>query len=291
MLKTITTAILSLCIISQAQAISGPELAKRQCRSVHLGYKKSVNDPSYAYIDLKVDKSAPGTYFCALGFHMGYLGMQELPNGKKVVIFSIWEPNHGQNPKAVPEDRRTKLIRKGEGVRTGRFGNEGTGGQSFYNYDWKVGESVSFLVKSQRINDAATRYTGYFFNNQSQQWQLMTEFQTLAKGKQLGNGIYSFVEDFRRNYESAKISRRAQYLNAYASADGKTWKPMTNARFTADNTPSENVDAGPVKQGFFLQTGGETTQTTTKLWQGMETNTVPQTAMKPLPKEIQDSLK
>lgn len=286
MLKTITTALLSLALATSSQAISKEELVKRQCRSIHLGYKKVVNDPSYAYVELAVEKSSPGTYFCALGFHMGYLGMQELSNGKKVVIFSIWEPHHGENPVNVPDDKRAKLIRKGEGVRTARFGNEGTGGQSFFDYDWQIDEKVSFLVKSVKLNDTTTRYSGYFYNNKKKEWQFMTEFQTLAKGKQLGNGIYSFIEDFRRNYKSAKISRRAKFTNGWSSADGKSWKPMLTARFTGDVTPSENVDAGPINNGFFLQTGGETTQKTTKLWATMQTPASDTAKLKPLPKGL-----
>lgn len=288
MLKLFTTVILSLTLVVTSQAINKEELAKRQCRSIHLGYTKSVDDPSYAYIDLNVEKSSPGTYFCALGFHMGYLGMQELVDGKKVVIFSVWEPENGQVAKNIPENMRVKLIRKGEGVRTARFGGEGTGSQSFFDYDWQVGEKVSFLVKSIRVNDTTTRYTGYFFNNHTKNWQLMTEFQTLAKGKQLGNGIYSFVEDFRRDYESTKVIRKANYTNAWASADAKSWLPMQTARFTGDSTPSNNVDAGKINHGFFLQTGGSTSQSHTKLWQTMETNPAPKVSIKVLPKELTD---
>lgn len=289
MLKIITFAILSLTLAVTSQAISKEELVKRQCRSIHLGYAKSVDDPCYAYIDLSVEKSSPGSYFCALGFHMGYIGMQELADGKKVIIFSVWEPNNGEVEKNVPENMRVKLIRKGEGVRSSRFGGEGTGGQSFYDYDWKISEKVSFLVKSIRVNDTTTRYTGYFYNNKAKRWQLMTEFQTLAKGKQLGNGIYSFVEDFRRNHESAKIIRKASYTNAWASADAKAWRPMPKARFTGDSTPSENVDAGQINHGFFLQTGGTTTQTTSKLWSTIETTPAPKKSIKVLPKELTDT--
>ena len=194
---------------------------------------------------------------------MGHLGMQELANGKKVIIFSVLEHKNGRISKNVPENMRVKLIRKGDDV---RFSSEGSGGQSFYDYDWQIREKVSFLVKSIRVNDTTTRYTGYFYNNKTKGWQLMTEFQTLAKGKQLGNGIYSFVEDFLRNYQSATVVRKASYTNAWASTDAKTWRPMPKARFTGDSTPSKNVDAGQISHGFFLQTGGTTNQATSKLW-------------------------
>lgn len=247
----------------------GTELAKRQCRSVHLGYQGGPADAAAAYVEVKVDKSAPGTYYCALGFNKGYIGMQELANGKKVMIFSVWEPNHGQNQNDVPEEKRTKLIRVGEGVRTGRFGGEGTGGQSFYDYDWQVGESIKFCIKAQPEGDSNTRYTGWFFDNKRKVWQLMTEFRTITKGERLGGGLYSFVEDFRRNYESALIERVAQYHNGWAMDANGTWTMLKNANFTADGTPSETIDAGPVNSGFFLATGGKTTMKTTQLWAKM----------------------
>ena len=60
----------------------------------------------------------------------GHFGMQELGNGKKLLLFSVW--NSGQNdPKAVAADKRVKLRHQDAKVRIGRFGGEGTGGQSF----------------------------------------------------------------------------------------------------------------------------------------------------------------
>lgn len=249
-----------------ANAIEPEELAKKQCRSVHLGYQDLTKDTAAAYMEVEVKKSAPGTYFCALGFNKGYFGMQELANGKKVIIFSVWDPSHGQDPRKVPDEKRAKLLEVGEGVRTGRFGGEGTGGQSFYDYDWQIGENIKFFVKAEPVEDYATRYKGWFYDNKRKTWQLMTEFQTPTKGGRLGRGLYSFVEDFRRNYESAKIERVADYKNGWwMDAEGK-WSPMLKFKFTADPTPSKNIDAGSVKDGFFLATGGATEMKTTELW-------------------------
>jgi hypothetical protein len=43
------------------------------------------------------------------------------------------------------------------------------------------------------------------------------------------------------------------------------WEPLLKARFTADSNPVLNIDAGPAVSGFFLATGGETKNETTKL--------------------------
>lgn len=267
MIRTIfALTTLALGFSATTHAIEPAELAKRQCRSVHLSYKDIQHDAAAAYMEVEVKKSSPGTYFCALGFNKGYFGMQELANGKKVMIFSVWEPDHGQDPRKVPDENRAKLIEKGEGVRTGRFGGEGTGGQSFYDYDWQIGENIKFFVRAEPVGDKMTKYKGWFYDNKRNTWQLMTEFQTLTKGGRLGRGLYSFVEDFRRNYQSAKVARVADYKNGWwMDAQGK-WSPLLKFKFTADPTPSNNIDAGKVEDGFFLATGGETEMKTTELW-------------------------
>lgn len=262
---------------------SPEELVKRQCRSIHLGFK--MGESVALYNEIVPQKSAPGTYFCALGFNRGYFGMQELANGKKVVIFSTWDDAKGDDKNAVTEENRAKLIEQGEGVRVGRFGGEGTGAQSFYDYDWKIGEPTRFLVQAAQVDDH-TEFAGWFFDATAKKWQLMTRFQTPTKGLLLKGG-YSFIEDFRRNYESAQISRRAVFQNAWSLGKNDKWTRLTTAKFTGDTTPSKNVDAGPEGAGFFLQTGGETENKTTPLWKEM-TNTA--STMK-LPEGVVDLLK
>ena len=155
-----------------------------------------------------------GSYFAVCGFSKGYFGIQELGSGKKVAIFSVWEPGKQNNPNATPEQRRVKAIASGDGVRVKRFGGEGTGGQSFYDYDWKVGESVRFAVFAKSDGQDRTQYAGYIYVPEEHRWQHMATFSTLANGHLL-RGYYSFVEDFRRDGESARIVHRANYGNGW----------------------------------------------------------------------------
>src|SRR6185369_7546018 len=92
------------------------------------------------------DHCAEGTYFAVWGWVSGDFGLQERGGGEKVLIFSVWDQSQGNNPNDVPEKDRVRLIHQGEGVRIGRFGNEGTGGQSFFDYDWKSGQTYHFYV-------------------------------------------------------------------------------------------------------------------------------------------------
>lgn len=136
-----------LAAVSFVHAQSPEVLAKRQCRSVHIRQDGHPAQAAALYNEVKARTSVPGTYFCAMNFDDGYIGFQEQSNGRKVIIFSIWDPvSHGDNPNSVPEEERTKLLKLGENARAGRFGGEGTGGQSFVDYPWEVGENMRFLV-------------------------------------------------------------------------------------------------------------------------------------------------
>jgi hypothetical protein len=59
--------------------------------------------------------------------------------------------------------------------------------------------------------------------------------------------------------------RRAEFGNGWVKAAKGDWEPLTAARFTADANPVLNIDAGATGQKFFLATGGDTENTTTKL--------------------------
>ena len=132
--------------LTLATAFADEKLAGIACRSVHLNFP--APEGTAYYNEVTVEKSAEGTYFCVCGFNQGYFGIQEKDRGKKVVIFSVWDPGKQDDPNSVDPEKRVKLISKDEKVRIGRFGNEGTGGQSFLDLDWKPGETYRFLVKA-----------------------------------------------------------------------------------------------------------------------------------------------
>jgi len=237
------------------------------CRSVHLQYPA---ERGAAFLgEVTVERSAEGTYFCVLGWDKGYFGLQELRRGRKLLIFSVWDPGTQDDPEAVEDDRRVRLLHQGEGVRVGRFGNEGTGGQSFYDYDWKVGETYRLLVTAEPDGER-TAYSGWFLEPESGAWRHLVTFSTITGGRLLG-GYYSFVEDFRRDRVSATRERRARYGNGWVrDADGR-WVALTRARFTADRNPVLNIDAGTTEEGaFYLATGGDIENTGTPLWETMD---------------------
>ena len=245
-----------------ALAPADEKLKDIACRSVHLGYP--APEAVAFYNEVTVETSADGTYFMVCGWSKGYFGIQELANGKKLVLFSVWDPASGEDPKTVPEEKRVKMLHKGEGVRVGRFGNEGTGGQSFFDYDWKAKETYRFLVTARADGTDRTAYSGFMFVPEDKAWKRLVTFSTLTKGELL-KGHYSFIEDFRRNKVSTTKVRKAQFGNGWVKTTKGEWEPLLKARFTADSNPVLNIDAGPSGQKFFLATGGATENKTTKL--------------------------
>ncbi len=201
-------------------------LESKACRSVHLKYPAS--ESVVFYNEVSVDRSSPGTYFCVCGFNMGYFGIQELTRGRKLIIFSVWDPGRQNDPSAVDKDRRVKVLHQGDDVRVRRFGNEGTGGQSFFDYDWKVGEVYRFMVTAG-IEEARTAFSAYFFLPEEKKWKHLVTFSTLAGGQRLG-GYYSFIEDFRRNRISATKVRKAHFGSGWIKTTEGQWVPAHSGR-------------------------------------------------------------
>jgi hypothetical protein len=242
-----------LMLVLTADASADERLKGLACRSVHLGY--AAPEGVAFYNEVTVDDSAVGTYFAVCGWNKGYYGIQELGNGKKCLIFSVWDSRQN-DAKAVAEEQRVKLVYKDEKVRVGRFGGEGTGGQSFFDYDWKTGQTYRFLVLARR-DDQRTEYSSYFYVPEDKAWKHLATFSTITGGSYL-RGYYSFVEDFKRDKVSTTKLRKAHFGNGWVqSADGK-WKALGEARFTGDSNPATNIDAGVNGGRFFLATGGDT---------------------------------
>ena len=253
--------VLAALALLLAPAHADERLAGIACRSVHLSF------PGPAATDfantVTVDRSAPGTYFMVCGWSKGYFGMQELADGKKVVLFSVWDPGPQNDASAVAEEQRVKLLFKDPDVRVRRFGGEGTGGQSFFDFDWQLGQPYRFLVTAE-AEAGRSIYTGSLFDAESEKWRKLVTFSTPSHGELL-EGCYSFIEDFRRNRVSATQRREALFGDGWLKAADGNWAPIVKARFTADSNPVLNINAGVKLPHFFLATGGDVENADVKL--------------------------
>ncbi|MHC4727084.1 MAG: DUF3472 domain-containing protein, partial [Planctomycetota bacterium] len=172
----------TVCLWASAGTAAEEKLNPRAARSVHLWYP--AEQGIVYYNEVTVEKSYPGSYFCVCGFRHGYFGIQELWKGNKVVIFSVWDPGKQNNPDTVPEDNRVKVLYEGQDVRISRFGNEGTGGRSIFDYPWNVGETYRCMVKTSVDGDKTT-YAAYFYLNEEKKWKHLATFQTITGGDYL----------------------------------------------------------------------------------------------------------
>jgi hypothetical protein len=235
-----------------------PAINPKAARSVHLVYP--APEGTLFYNEATVEESVPGSYFMACGFSRGYFGIQELGDGKKLVLFSVWDPTTGDDPKAVKANDQVEVLAQGEGVEVKRFGGEGTGGQSFWSYDWKIGNTYKFLVSS-KVEGERTVFTGYFFVPEQNRWQRMATFRTKTGGAPL-KGLYSFIEDFRRDGKSAEQVRRARFGGGWLQTTAGDWVALRRARFSADGNTQLHINAGVTGDSFYLQNGGTTINTT-----------------------------
>jgi hypothetical protein len=230
----------------------------RRGPSVHLGYSlPAEKEIEYAYGEVTVPEGedALGSFFMANGFGEGYFGMQVNGPAERRVLFSVWSPFTTDDPAKVPEEDRVTLLRKGEGVRTGEFGNEGSGGQSFLVHPWKAGITYRFLTRVDPAGDGTTTYTSWF--GEAESWRLIASFRRPRTERHL-TGFHSFLENFLDT--TGNVGRRANYANQWVRDTEGTWHPIGTARFTADATASggHRLDyAGGIDgEGFFLRNCG-----------------------------------
>lgn len=225
----------------------------KAARSVHLGW--TAPEGTEFHLAMTVEESTPGSYFMACGWNTGYFGIQELPKGDKIVLFSVWDPTQGDDPKSVPADRRVEVLQQHPDAKIGRFGGEGTGAQCKYPYAWKIGEPCRFLLRAA-VEGEKTTYAAFFRRPDTREWVALATFRALTKGAPL-RGYYSFVEDFRRDGKSVGERRRARYADGWVRTTKDEWVPILKGRFTGDGTPLDTIDAAVKDGGFTLATGGD----------------------------------
>jgi len=232
----------------------------RRGPSVHLNYKlPSDIDAEWLYSELNVPaKMDPvGSYFMANGFGEGYFGMQVNGPKERRVLFSVWSPYDTNDPSEIPESKRIELLKKGEDVHTGKFGNEGSGGQSYWKYSWQTGQTYRFLTQIKPDNQGNTIYTSYFYAPERGSWKLIARFRRPQTDTWMSNP-HSFLENFsaRNGYKT----RKALYGNQWVRDKQGSWHELTKAKFTGDNIASigfrEDFKSGTAEKTFYLQNGG-----------------------------------
>ena len=231
---------------------------RRNAASVHLAYPvlKGMHVSAF-YCEMTGVEEPVATYYMACGWHRGYFGMQVNSPTERRIIFSVWDSgNEAVDRAKVGEADRVTLVQKGEGVHSGDFGNEGTGGHSHLKYPWKTGELQRFVVTAQPVDATHTVFAGYWFHPEKKDWMLISSWRAPKDGGWL-RGLYSFSENF--GGANGHLPRKALYGNQWVRSDDGKWHEQTTATFSHDPTgKSDRFDRfmGIENGQFFLSHGG-----------------------------------
>jgi len=238
----------------------------RRGPSTHLVFETPTNDIEWMYSEIEIDKGqdVEGCYFVANGFGEGYFGIQVNSETERRILFSIWSPFKTDDPNSIPEDQKIRLLKKGKGVTTGEFGNEGSGGQSYKVFNWKAQTRYGFLTKVKPNNDNTTDYTAYFFDPETNSWHLIASFKRPITETYLTRP-YSFLENFIPN--TGALVRRGGFYNQWMRDSKGKWHEITEAKFSADATARKDArldySGGTANHGFYLKNCGFTNDLTT----------------------------
>ena len=234
----------------------------RRGPSVHMNYAlPRGNRYEWFYNEVTVPQEGEvlHSYYMAAGFGEGYFGMQYNSDTERRILFSVWSPFDTQDPRQIPEDQRVRMLRHGQGVHIGEFGNEGSGGQSYLRYPWKAGTTYPFLMQVRPDGQGNTIYTAYFYATDEKEWRLIAEFLRPQTDTWYRHA-HSFLENF--SPEQGYLTRRVHFGNQWARTDDGRWVRPEGASFSNDGTARAGVRldyAGgltPDGQALFLQMGG-----------------------------------
>ena len=208
----------------------------RRGPSVHLRYRVPRGQKlTHAYSEITVPEGQDpiGSYFMANGFGEGYFGFQVNSASERRVLFSVWSPYQTDNPQDIPVGQRITELGHGEGVHVGKFGNEGSGGQSYLVYPWQAGRTYRFLTEVRPDGQGQTVYTSWFGDKAAGEWKLIASFRRPKTNTHL-RGFHSFLESFSPNY--GHLGRRALYGNVWVRDTNEEWHECTNATLSVDGT-------------------------------------------------------
>ncbi|WP_259066877.1 DUF3472 domain-containing protein [Mucilaginibacter sp. X4EP1] len=232
----------------------------RRGPSVHLSYmmpEKMNVEWFYNEVTVPPGNDVLHSYFMADGFGEGYFGMQVNSLTERHILFSVWSPYKTDNPGVIPDSQKIVMLKKGDNVHTGEFGNEGSGGQSYLLYNWKAGSTYKFLMKAQPDGSNHTVYTAWFFAPEVNKWQLIASFSRPQTNTWLKH-LHSFLENFEP--EQGTITRKVLFTNQWIADGTGKWMELNKARFTVDNTGAKgyrmDYAGGTDGAAFYLKNCG-----------------------------------
>lgn len=233
----------------------------RRGPSVHLNFKMPTDTIEWFYNEVTVPEhnDVLASYYMANGFGEGYFGMQANSPTERRILFSVWSPYDTQDPKLIPDSLKIKMLRRGEGVHIGEFGNEGSGGQSYLRYNWKAGITYKFLTQIKPTGDGSSIYTSYFYATDEGRWRLIASFLR-PEIDTYYTRAHSFLENF--DPQQGYLTRKVYFGNQWYRTKSGQWIAGYKSTFSHDATASKGVRVdykggyNQNKNKFYLQNCG-----------------------------------
>ena len=265
--------------------------------------KGDAYDWCFMEIMLPQESDIIGTYAMALGVLNGYMGIQM--NGyandgspRHDVLFSMWDDGSTDEDPNLPEYMRAGAVDWDPLTTTNRFGNEGTGVQTYRKGPyWTPGKYVQFITNCRpettsyttEVNGKPTVHiqhnmlvSAWFNALDGKGWQYMATVRKRNSSTYF-DSWYSFLENY--NASTGQANRIAYYRNGYmrARSNGK-WYNRNSVWFSntdGDSNTGARTDYGqgatdnPADRTFFMQTGGYTSTNKTKTTVALATDHTP----------------
>ncbi len=100
-------------------------------------------------------------------------------------------------------------------------------------FPWQNGTTYKILVGAKAKGDH-TIFSGYYFDEQKQQWKLLAQWDKSKTGGQLLSKLYAFVENFGPNGDDYFEGR---YGNQWVCTVSGKWIEITRCSFTTYRQP------------------------------------------------------
>ena len=269
-----------------ANYLSSPSVHLNNWRSTASGAPSGDGyDWLFEEIMIPEESDLVGTYAEAIGALNGYMGIQM--NGyvddepRHDVLFSMWDDGSTDEDPNLPEHLRAGAVDWDEQTTVNRFGNEGTGVQTYRRgNNWTPGTYVQFITNCRpETTSYTTVENGKTVVHEQHNMLVSTWFNALdGKGWQYMATVrkrnsstyfstwYSFLENY--TWANGQASRKAYYRNGYgrARSTGK-WYNFNSVGFGHTDGGNEAGARSDYGQGttenasertFFMQTGGYT---------------------------------
>lgn len=267
--------------------------------SVHINFSSTATTDkryNWLYEDVVVPVGADPfhTFYMAIGFYRGYLGMQTNSESERRVLFSVWDSKDAENDKTIGHDDFVSLVDKGGATIVNSFGGEGTGGQSYVpTADWKTGKRVSFIMNVLPQGNNSVVLSAWYKLEGEPEWNYIASWRAPKEHRDF-NGFHSFLENY--GFVNGQQRRMAEYYNAYGyEASSGRWIHLNKVRFS--NTDGQEGQRVDYEQGvsplhadrFYMSSGGYTPTVKTADTVPLQ-HTVPSIDLRLLEKRVQEAL-